>query len=384
MKILFITEDHSKNNYGITTVLSQLISELMEYDSTIQPFLVSTSTETVACKKNFYTKLIPPSKILAGWRWSPFLLHHIEQIVNDQQIDLIHINGLWMAAQWAGLRVAKKRNLPCIISSHGMLESWFWERSSKSKNLKKSIYFKSMITPNLPKTTIVHAITPLEQENLRKWFPQQKSVIIPNAIKVDPYHTETIPQKYFLFIGRLHPKKGVDLFIQAFHNAHLDKEWKLILAGPKEVPAYVDLLKQMIQNLGLSDQVQMIGPVFSAEKEALIQNAWVMVVPSYSEVIGMVNLEAAVNFVPSITTFETGLLDWATGGGELIHPNVDELTAKISESAAWSNEERIERGKRSRQLVLEKYSWNVVLPLWKNTYQSMVFDNTNQAKKGLN
>jgi glycosyltransferase involved in cell wall biosynthesis len=381
MKILFITEDHSKNNYGITTVLSQLISELMEYDPTIQPFLVSTSTESVSSNKNFYTKLIPPSKILAGWRWSPFLLHQIEQIIEEQQIDLIHINGLWMAAQWAGLRIAKKRNLPCIISSHGMLESWFLERSSKSKNLKKSIYFKLMITPNLAKTTILHAITPLEQENLRKWFPQQKSVIIPNAITVEPNPPVTTPQKYFLFIGRLHPKKGVELLLQAFHDAHLDKEWKLIIAGPEEVPAYVDLLKQMILNLGLSDQVQMIGPVFSAEKEALIQNAWVMVVPSYSEVIGMVNLEAAVNFVPSITTFETGLIDWTTGGGELIHPNADELTAKISESAVWSKEERIERGKRSRQLVLKKYSWDAVLPLWKNAYQSAVIDNKYQTNK---
>ena len=381
MKILFITEDHSKNNYGITTVLSQLISELMEYDPTIQPFLVSTSAEAVPSQEHFYTKLIPPSKILAGWRWSPLLLHHIEQIVDEQQIDLIHINGLWMAAQWAGLRIAKKRNLPCIISSHGMLESWFLERSSKGKNLKKLIYFKLMITPNLSKTTIVHAITPLEQENLQKWFPQQKSVIIPNAITVNPPPSATNPQKYFLFIGRLHPKKGVELLLQAFHDAHLDKEWKLILAGPEEVPDYVDQLKQMIQNLELSDRVQMIGPVFSAEKEALLQNAWVMVVPSYSEVIGMVNLEAAVNFVPSITTFETGLIDWATGGGELIHPYVDELTAKISESAAWSIEERIERGKRSRQLVLEKYSWNVVLPLWKNAYQRAVIDNTSQANK---
>ena len=63
--------------------------------------------------------------------------------------------------------------------------------------------------------------------------------------------------------------------------------------------------------------MEFLGPVYGAEKWALIQRAWAMIVPSYSEVVGMVNLEAALCSVPSITTYETGLTDWNEGGGDL-------------------------------------------------------------------
>ena len=58
----------------------------------------------------------------------------------------------------------------------------------------------------------------------------------------------------------------------------------------------------------------------------LFKNAFVFVAPSHSEVIGMVNLEAAILQTPVITTFQTGLLkDWSKNGGFLIEPTENEI-----------------------------------------------------------
>ena len=52
---------------------------------------------------------------------------HLTDIVVRYRIDLIHVHGIWAAAQWAALLIAKYRKIPCIVSSHAMLESMVLE-----------------------------------------------------------------------------------------------------------------------------------------------------------------------------------------------------------------------------------------------------------------
>ena len=93
-----------------------------------------------------------------------------------------------------------------------------------------------------------------------------------------------------------------------------------------------------------------------------------MVTPSHSEVIGLVNLEAADNFLPSITTHQTGLRDWTEGGGLLISPEVIPLSNALIEASFWTSEEQFDRGVASRSLVKTRYSWDAVMPLWESLY----------------
>ena len=96
-----------------------------------------------------------------------------------------------------------------------------------------------------------------------------------------------------------------------------------------------------------------------------------MVTPSHSEVVGLVNLEAADSFLPSITTYQTGLSDWTEGGGLLITPDVLQLSNALTEASCWSTEEQFDRGVASRSLVEQRYSWNHVMPLWENLYSQI-------------
>ena len=112
--------------------------------------------------------------------------------------------------------------------------------------------------------------------------------------------------------------------------------------------------------------------MFGAEKQRHLQRAWVLACPSHSEVIGLVNLEAALNGVPSITTFETGLYDWEEGGGLLVHPRVEEVRCAIEVACSWNGTQRQQRANASRELVLSRYSWRTVLPKWQSLYESLV------------
>jgi glycosyltransferase involved in cell wall biosynthesis len=382
MNILFITEDHSIKNYGVTTVVAQLVNEIANRDNGIRIIIAAIGRDSVQQLGAVAMELIHPARIGAFWRWSPGLMGRLNNIVTRHHIDLIHIHGVWTAIQFAALMIARHRKISCIVSSHAMLEPWYWNKQSLFNKYKKVMYFNFFLRRVIAENVMFHAITPIEKDNLRKLLPRQKIFVIPNAISLDKQNAYdnvaklAPPEKIFLFLGRLHPVKGVDLLVNAFYRANLGHEWKLILAGPESVPHYVEKIKATVLKLGLSNSVEFTGPIFGVEKQELIQKTWTVVFPSYCEVVGMVNLEAAACRVPSITTFETGLLDWEEGGGMLIHPNVDELTDSLLNASRWRLSERLCRGNKSFELVANKYSWKTVTPKWETLYSSVITDNT--------
>jgi len=370
MNILFITEDHSPNNYGVTTALSQFADQLVQRQNNV--VLVATGTNAVSQLEQVQIELISPKKLGAAWRWSPNLVSRINNLISRYNIDIIHIHGVWMAAQWAGLKAARQTGTPLILSVHGMWEQWFWKEDNFLRICKKNIYFGFVLRQVISFNTILHAITPIEKKSIHHLFPYNRIELIPNAIYVDKSTSIKIkPEKMILFIGRLHPKKGVELLLYGFSKAKLGQEWRLVIAGPEEDAAYSKMLKDDAVRYGLSEQVNFIGPVYGKEKWELIRKAWVIVVPSFSEVVGMVNLEAASCCIPTITTYPTGLLDWQQGGGLLINPDIDSLANSLIFACGWSLDERIERGEQSRQLVLDNYSWDAVMPQWEKLYANV-------------
>ena len=83
------------------------------------------------------------------------------------------------------------------------------------------------------------------------------------------------------------------------------------------------------------------------------------------------NLEAAALGVPVLTTHETGLWDWEAGGGVLVHPRVADLSRALTGIFAWSETERLDRGRQLRQLVENRYSWQAVGPQWLELYAGL-------------
>ncbi len=100
-----------------------------------------------------------------------------------------------------------------------------------------------------------------------------------------------------------------------------------------------------------------------------------LTLPSHSDVVGMVNLEAAACRTPTITTHETGLWDWEAGGGLLIRPNESDLRQALVRASSWSDTERVAQGEASRDLVKRRYSMDVVGEQWLTLYRDLAGKN---------
>jgi glycosyltransferase involved in cell wall biosynthesis len=290
---------------------------------------------------------------------------------NFKKNRVLHVHGVWSAPQFFSLYFSNKYNSPCILTSHGMLQPWLWKNQGLFVYIKKNIYWVILGFFSLKKVKYVHAITPREFYFLKQLFPKKNIFLIPNAINLDEFFSkqEQKIRKEITFVGRLEESKGVHLLIEAFALlSSYDGGWILNIIGPVWSVNYKNYLIAIIEKNCLSDSVIFHDFKFGSEKENLIRKSWVTVLPSYTEAIGLVNLESAAMYTPTITTFQTGLDDWEEGGGILCNPSVDSLFQALQKTCSWSINERLEKGLKSRKLIEGRYSWDSILPMWIKIY----------------
>jgi glycosyltransferase involved in cell wall biosynthesis len=293
--------------------------------------------------------------------------------IDDFQPDLIHIHGVFTPLQYFAQSAASDFKIPVLLSPHGMLEPWTWNQHGVIYKAIKRTYWKSILRPRLRQASFIHVITPLESKTLDEEFPEATQILIPNAIdlgKIPEFSSRDTYNKEILFIGRIHPKKGVHLLLEAFKQANLE-DWKLIIAGPVFSKAYKQQLDLIIHRYQMEDLVEFLGPVYGQEKYRLMNKSWVVVVPSSSEVVGLVNLESAAVKTPTITTPATGLFDWEESGGLLVENEIMPLSQALTSVSNWSIPERIQRGAQSRDFIKMRYSWQVVGPRWIEAYRQI-------------
>jgi glycosyltransferase involved in cell wall biosynthesis len=175
------------------------------------------------------------------------------------------------------------------------------QRFSRRHRLLEKLLRLSM---RLPDAIVVLARS--EFEAYRNFVPGQRVVAVPNAIDYTPYaqtaHASVDPAAplRLLYIGRLSREKGLFEAMNGLRFAHSQgskARWFIAGSGPDEMA-----LRQFAKDLRLSEDVIFVGPAFGAAKMALLNDADVLVLPSYAEGLPYALLEAMAAGMPAITT----------------------------------------------------------------------------------
>lgn len=358
MKILHVLEDFSTASGGLRTVVKNLDESLNKNGKA--SFIISAASD----EDDQIYKRVDTDK---PWRYSKEWETTIKTIFKEEKIEIIHIHGVWMFPQYIAAKYAIKNKIPFVVTPHGMYEPWLWTQS----RVKKKVYFELFTKSKFSKATVIHAITEEEKENLELLFPGVEVKIIPNLIHKKQYHIyDGTQEKYVLFVGRIDQKKGIDILIKAFAKLN-PKDVKLKIAG--KLNTYKLELDELVQSLGIQDKVEFLGMIKDKVKEDIYKNAFIFVAPSHSEVIGMVNLEAAIYGVPVITTFQTGLKkEWSYYGGKLINPLEEELYKALEVFVNMNVVERNEKGKQLYEFVFNEYCWDSKFNDWKVLYKKLI------------
>ncbi|WP_298237188.1 glycosyltransferase [uncultured Algibacter sp.] len=359
MKVYHILEDYSKRSGGVRTVVNDLIHHL--------PFDKEVITTKKDLEDNFdYLKSFNSDN---GWKFSKPFKNHLKTISSNRD-SIYHIHGAWMYPQYIAAKTAIKNKIAFVLTIHGMYEPWLWQEGY----IKKKVYFEFLVKNNFSKANVLHAITNDEANQFKKIFKNKTRIeVIPNLISFKEFkpinEINTDDDEYILFLGRIDPKKGIKMLIEVYSKIK-GKKPKLKIAGPDNI--YKLELIELTSKLDTQKEIEFLGFVQGEEKLNLLKNAKALITPSFSEVIGMVNLEAAIAKTPVLTTYSTGLLPkWNQEGGLLINPVREELEKALINVFAWSKKERDSRGEALYKFTFENYSWEKNKNKWVELYNNL-------------
>ena len=299
----------------------------------------------------------------------------LENFLQMEKFDLIHGQCIWEPLFHQMRVLADKYKIPFILTPRGTLEPWSLQQSKWKKKIARWLYQDY----DLKRCACIYATAEMEAQHIRELGFKNPICIIPNGIETDGYPCRTnrsTIKKQILFLSRVHPKKGIEVLIDAFSRIHQEfPHWKVVVVGNGE-GSYRQALKNKVAELGLSNYVEILSPVFGDAKVKLYQESSVFCLPSYSENFGMVIAEAMSCGVPAITTNGTPwqLLngDISTMGASLdvlgkdkrtgwcIDLSVDNLEKTLKKAMLMSPDELYEMGQRGSKLVNANFNYRMV------------------------
>jgi glycosyltransferase involved in cell wall biosynthesis len=211
--------------------------------------------------------------------------------------------------------------------------------------------------------------------------PKEKIEILPNAVKVDDFASKdksfkkdlSIPEhgEVILFLSRLIKEKGVYDLIESITT--VSKEYKNVYflftgEGPER-----NRMEMICKEKGIEKEVRFTGHIQNANLLKVFSCADIFVLPTYSEGMPMVILEALAAGLPIISTPVGAIPDIIKDGinGFLIEPNSPkQLAEKIL--LLLHNEDIIKRiGEANVQLAKEEYDVKVILNKLEQLYMTI-------------
>ena len=247
---------------------------------------------------------------------------------NHSRYDAVIVNGIWQFHSFAAWRVLRNSSTPYVVFTHGMLDPWF-KRRYPLKHLKKWMYWPWAEYRVLRDAQAVLFTCEEERVLARQsfWLYRCNEVVVnygtalPSGdpqIEVNEFfgrYPDLHGKKLALFMGRVHPKKGCDLLIEAFAKVLAEhSEWHLVIAGPDQV-GWQNKLQHQAEQLGIASRVTWAGMISGAMKWGALRAAEIFVLPSHQENFGIVVAEALASGTPALISDKVNIWREVQGDG---------------------------------------------------------------------
>jgi glycosyltransferase involved in cell wall biosynthesis len=263
---------------------------------------------------------------------------------NAVRFDVVVFHGLWNFSSfgaWLGLR---KMPIPYFIFTHGMMDPWF-RRQYPVKHIFKQIYWwiaEGRVLRDAQRVLFTCEEERLRARNVFRGFSYSERVVRYGTAdhSGDPNMEQeafrgAFPSlrgsRFLLFLGRIHPKKGCDLLIDAFAQCvqELPNDVDIVIAGPDQV-GLVDDLKLRAERRGITERVHWLGMVRGNLKWGAYRCADALILPSHQENFGIVVAEAMSCATPVLISDKVNIWREVLGAqAGLVEPDTIEGTANL-------------------------------------------------------
>lgn len=267
--------------------------------------------------------------------------------------DIVHVHSLWMMHTNYAYKGVKGRDVKFCIQTHGMLSPYALSISSWKKKLVLAL---GQCTA-LKRADLLIATCDKEYEDIRKFGLKNPVAVIPNGLDL-PLLENVEKRKSVVFLGRIHKVKGVDLLVEAWRKIEGKfKDWDLVIAGPTES----DYAQGVIAQASKLKAVSFTGEIKGKEKEQLLTQSAVYVLPTHTENFGISVGEALACGTPVVTTTGapwSGLIE--NDCGLWIDLSVENLTKALEDMMSRPMDELARMGQNGRRWIERDFSWDEI------------------------
>ena len=307
---------------------------------------------------------------------SPMMKRWLDEQALSGKVDVLHTHGMWqMNAIYPGW-AANKGKITLVVSTRGALSEWAMQRGSAIKR----IFWPLVQRPVLAAATCFHATAKSEYKDIRRMGFRQPVAVIPNGIDIPDLSLKRCERsRILLFLGRIHPIKGLDMLLLAWRVVQ-DRfpEWRLVIAGSDDgyygKSGYLNELRMLAQKLEVR-RVDFVGPLHGREKLQAYRDADLFILPSYSENFGMTVAEALAAGTPAIVTQGAPWEGFNQhDAGWWIEVGKESLVACLEDALARPHDALTEMGLRGRSWMQRDFSWPYVAQRMVETYEWLAGD----------
>jgi glycosyltransferase involved in cell wall biosynthesis len=300
--------------------------------------------------------------------YTPHLVSWLKR--HARNYDAVVVRGIWQYHSFGCWKALRGSKTPYVVFTHGMLDPWF-KRTYPLKHLKKMLYWPWAEYRVLRDAKAVLFTCEEERVLARDSFRQYRcnEIVVnygtstpggnPAARKASFFQQfpELRGKRLALFMGRIHPKKGCDLLINAFANVlRSQPDWHLVIAGPDQV-GMQSTLHLAAADKQVADRITWTGMIAGEIKYGAYDAAEVFVLPSHQENFGIVVAEALACGTPVLISNKVNIWREVTQDGAGLVAN-DDLEGTQSLLHSWlelSNTDKELMKERARSCFLNRF-----------------------------
>ncbi|MCK9187960.1 glycosyltransferase [Acidithiobacillus sp.] len=318
--------------------------------------------------------------LTVSWNFRKFIK------IRLREFDVVHIHGLYRFPPTYAAYQARKQNVPYIIRPHGALDPYLYTKSSRSVWLKR-LYERWFDLPNLHGAGAIHYTAEDERQRAAFLGLRAPSFVVPNGINWGRY--AQLPTRgafrsalglgdapLVLFLGRLHPKKGLDLLVPAFETIRRRIVGaQLAIVGP-ENDRFGQQVRAWVADRGLTEAVHFVGHLDGADVIQAYVDADVFVLPSYTENFGMTVVEAMACALPVVISDQVNIYAEVaqSGAGLVTRCEADEVAEAVI-ALLVDPERRGVIGRAGREAAQTRYTWPNIVDALSREYESVIRQN---------
>ncbi len=312
----------------------------------------------VIIKRFDFDKIIPMKQLE--------ILHLIEEylnwIIEEFQVEVVHLNTCFAWSAFAFSLFRNKFSVPVLLTIHA---PFFYQTEISPLAAKVCKQVDQICCVSKWVVTEMQKLLPDAKNNLRLIYNGLPMPILePDPLCLTPVT--------LLLLGRFTHEKGFDTAIKAFHLLKIRGiNARLIIGG--EGP-YRSFLENLVEILELKEEVQFIGRVGREQVPILLNQASIVIVPSYFESFGLIALEAMQMQRPVIASKVGGLQEIVSHEetGLLVPPEDPEALCIAINSLINQPQKARNMGQQGRLRAKENFTLEKNVVQYEEVYKELI------------